>query len=84
MVLFFRGFPKLKLCFSERGLKISLFDQFLASKDNFQLKYKRLNMHCVYNELCGAAIGGTPAWRIIYPGFQNPTITKNIDQNVQN
>ena len=44
-------------------------------------------MHCVYNKLYGAAIilvhlGGTPTWRLIYNVSQNPTITKNIDQNV--
>ena len=43
-------------------------------------------MHCVYNKLYGAAIlvhlGGTPTWRLIFKVSQNPTITKNIDQNV--
>ena len=43
-------------------------------------------MHCVFNKLYGAAIlvhlGGTPTWRLIFKVSQNPTITKNIDQNV--
>ena len=44
-------------------------------------------MHSVYNKLYGAAIflvhlGGTPTWRCNLQGFANPTITKNIDQNV--
>ena len=43
-------------------------------------------MHCVYNKLYGADklvhLGGTPTWRLIYKVSQNPTITKNIDQNV--
>ena len=43
-------------------------------------------MHCMFNKLYGAAIlvhlGRTPTWRLIYKVSQNPTIVKNIGQNV--